>query len=143
LKIDFFDFEIFDLDKSGEVKASGPENADILLVMDGQDYDDNKDLISNIMKAINYDLDSDVRTFILPQGVEINLAELVSEKNKYVIAFGVNPKRISMNASFRANTFYQTEAFEIMLSYALEDLNSNVSYKKGLWKVLQEKFVKK
>jgi DNA polymerase III psi subunit len=141
LDLAFFDFEVFDIESSGEIMISGPEAAELMLVVEEVDFISHKALISKIMSAINFDLDQDIRICLLRQAQNINLAHHVHSPDIKVIVFGVNPKRISMNASFRANHFYRTETFEIMLTHALEALHSNVSYKKALWAILQKKFI--
>ena len=142
MNIQFFDFEIFDLEGSSEVNIFGSESSDLLLLIEEEEFTIHKELISKIMGAINYNIDNDIRICLLRQAQNVNLAQLVGEGINYVIAFGINPKNLSLNASFKANYFYKTESFEIMLSHSLTELNENKVYKKSLWTELQKKFLK-
>ena len=143
MDIEFFDFEIFDLDESSEISLSGPENASVSVVLKEDDYEAHQELLKGILTAIQYDLNTDVQVCLLRQAQNVNLSRIIKHQNQKVIVFGINPKRISMNASFKAYHLYRTETFQIMLSHSLESLSTNKSYKKALWNELQQKFMAK
>lgn len=142
MDLEFFDFEIFDLEESEDHVINGPENADIMLVIEESDFEVHKSLISNIMGAIKYDLDKEIRVCLLCQAQKLNLARTIVSDSVKVIVFGISPKQVSMNASFKAYHLYPTESFKIMFSHSLEALNANKTYKKALWTELQNSFIK-
>lgn len=143
MDISFFDFDVYQLDATEQPELSGPENAEICIVAEQEDFRKNEELIRNILKAVNHELDGAVRKILVPINTRIQVSAHVQSRDQKVIAFGLNPKALSLNASFKANHLYSTETFSIMLTHSLQQLSENTGFKKALWGALQKDFLKK
>ena len=139
----FFDKEIFIIPEAEDSSIEFSESSDMLIVCNTEDLEKNKQLLTNILNAISRKENENVDIHCLDNEETLNLAKSLNKQIKYVICFGLKPKNISMNAGFRANKFYQTESFSIMLSHSLGQLESEKKYKKALWEALQNAFVSK
>ncbi len=115
----------------------------ILVFVNKKDYEDHSSLLEKIMGAIKLDFNKDIKVISLEETESKAASFFDSNELNYVMAFGLRPARIGMNAKFKANHFYQTESFKVMLTYKLEQLTSDVSKKKALWGALQSEFIKK
>lgn len=115
----------------------------LLVLLRTSDYEAHADLLHNILKAIAFTKDENAIIYTMNDEEEsVALAQLAIPPIEAVICFGLKPKEISMNAGFRANKFYQTETFRILLSHSLEQLEGNKKFKMALWTALQEAFKK-
>ena len=137
---DFFNGEIFIIPEAEtNVEAIG-QDIELLALHKMSDKPGDGDLLRNILQAVSFKMgeNADVRT--LEDGSSINVASIAPGSLKYIICFGLQPKEIGMNAGFRANTFYQTEGFKILLTHSLSQLSSEKKYKLALWNALQSEF---
>jgi len=138
----FFDYDQYSIPKRFEGEIIRHDKDDLLVVVYASDYDMHSELLSKILLAIKFDLQENVCLIKLKEDEQFNLSRLSMENISEVICIGIKPNVISMNASFAANVFYQTESFSIMLTHSLERLSQDNKRKKALWNALQIKFLK-
>lgn len=138
----FYDFELYDIP---EVEMSLKiENAkqNLLVVARQDDFSKHNGLLFKILSAIGYEKDANAMIHCLSDAESINLSRSVPSEINYILCFGLMPKDIGFNASFRPNTFYKTDNFSVLLSYNLEKLGTSVDNKRMLWAALQSQFKK-
>lgn len=138
----FYDFEIYDIPEA-EISLN-IENAEqnLLVVAYEDDFNEHNALLFKILSAIGYEKDRNAMIHNLKIGESINLSRAVPREISNVLCFGMMPKDIGFNASFRPNAFYKTENFSVLLSYNLEKLGTSVENKRALWTALQTHFKK-
>lgn len=138
----FYDFDIYDIPEPFDSKLELSSEQNLLVLSRVQDLNQHKDLLIKILSAIDYTDQENAMIAGLDSEVSINISKTVSDKITHVICFGLMPKDVGFNASFRPNTFYKTEKFSVLLSYNLEKLGTSVDNKKALWAALQMEFKK-
>ena len=139
----FLDNTIYSIPEGKPRGIDLTEKKVLLVLLRKSDYEAHTDLLHNVLKAIAFTKDENAIIYTMNEGEEsIALAKLAVPPIDAVICFGLKPKQISMNAGFRANKFYQTETFRILLSHSLEQLEGNKKFKMALWTALQEAFKK-
>jgi len=142
LREQFYDFDIYDIPEAINANLELNSEQNLLVLAKAQDLSQHKDLLVKILSAIGYTDGQNAKITSLEPDQSINVSNNVSENITHVICFGLMPKDIGFNASFRPNSFYQTEKFSVLLSYNLEKLGTSVDNKKALWAALQTAFKK-
>ena len=138
----FFDFQLYDIPRKVKPDINGDNSDTLAIILKKEDFKAQELLITKILAAINFDIKTHVCVILFNDGETIDIAKCVLPEINKVVCFGIKPAEISFNASFRANTFYQTETFGLMLTHSLSILSTDNSKKKALWTALQETFPK-
>lgn len=112
----------------------------VLVLIKESDFEAYEDLLFKILKAIKLNPDTEVQFAQMGEEDSININQIYSETNTHVLSFGLRPNQIGFNASFRANHFYKTEYFSILLTHSLSQLDKDKDKKKALWLSLQSEF---
>lgn len=136
----FIDSEVFIIPDSENKSMEVDGNVEVFVLARRKDYDSQKQLLDNILKAVSLIPGENAVLQLLEDDESINIAELTPATVDKVICFGLKPREISMNAGFHANHFYKTESFSILLTHSLNQLDGNTRFKKALWGALQEAF---
>ena len=136
----FFDFDQYAITETSNPLIIGDHKATTVIVTYDADFNEYNELISKIFKAVNIDLANQAMIVQLKENQEINLASHLTDGTQKIFVFGINPKLLGLNASFKAYREYKTEDFYIVFSHALKDLSTQTNFKKALWTVLQESF---
>jgi len=136
----FIDSEVFIIPDSENKNLVAGEKVEVLVLARRKDYDSQKQLLDNILKAVSLTPGENTVLHLMEDDENINIAKLTPDSVSKVICFGLKPREISMNAGFRANHFYKTESFSILLTHSLDQLDGNTRFKKALWAALQESF---
>jgi len=142
LREQFYDFDIYDIPEAIDSNLQLNSKQNLLVLARKQDLMQYKDLLVKILSAIGYTDGQNALITSLESEDSINISKSVPENVTNIICFGLMPKDICFNASFRPNSFYQTERFSVLLSYNLEKLATSVDNKKALWAALQTEFKK-
>lgn len=140
MKEPFFDFPIYDipqLDKSSDDRTDGDK---IMVIVYKEDHEAHKDLLIKIFSAVGQDLTAGSGVIVLEKGNQINIQKLSLYGTERVISFGIAPRKMGLNATFKAYQIYTTESFDLMLSHSLAQLSEEVARKKALWEALQKMF---
>jgi len=137
----FFDFKRYNIPTLENPEITKHKLDKICVVISKEDFSNHQELLSKILYAIKFDLAKNVRLIQLSENGHIKLNSEICGETKEILCFGISPSRISMNASFKANVFYATEKFEIMLAHSLSKLTEDVAKKKALWNALQSKYL--
>lgn len=137
---DFFDNEIFIIPEDNKMPLNLDDKIEMVVVCKDDDYTENESLIINILKAISFDLNTNASLLKLEDQELVHLSRRLPAHLKYVICFGLKPKEIGFNAGFRANRFYKTETFSILLTHSLAQLTASKKHKMALWNALQSTF---
>jgi len=140
LREQFYDFDIYDIPEAADSKIKFNEEQNLLVLAKSDDLKLHKDLLIKILSAIGYQDKQNAKILSIESETSINISRLISKQITHVICFGLMPKDIGFNASFRPNTFYKTENFSLLLSYNLEKLGTSIDNKKALWAALQTAF---
>ena len=136
----FIDFELFNIPESD--RSESLHGGQLLVIVEKQEFEEHKVLLINILKAIGFTFGENVHASLLDQEESVNASQLVHENISHVLVFGLAPKRIGMNARFRANFFYPTETYKVLLTHKLSQLNADKKYKAALWQSIQNEFLK-
>lgn len=136
----FENFELLDIPKLNLSQFQLSDKVTLLILLRSADKASHEDLLVNILKSIGFIIGQNAEVISLSDQEDINVARVATDSVKHVISFGLKPRHLGLNASFKPNTFYPTETFHILLSYAMNDLNVNKAYKKALWLSLQKAF---
>ncbi|MBT8233599.1 MAG: hypothetical protein HKO66_16010 [Saprospiraceae bacterium] len=136
----FYNFDIYDIPESNAFLEGITEKATLLVCGNKDDLDNNIDLITKILAAIDFKIGETAFLEKLTDDQGINLSKVTPHHVDHVLCFGLMPKDIGFNASFKPNHFYKTENFSLLLSYSLSDIASNNKNKKALWGALQVEF---
>lgn len=137
---DFFDNEIFIIPEDNKMPLNLDDKIEMVVVCKDDDYTENESLIINILKAISFDLNTNASLLKLEDQELVHLSRRLPGHLNYVICFGLKPKEIGFNAGFRANRFYKTETFSILLTHSLAQLTESKKHKMALWNALQSTF---
>lgn len=99
-------------------------------------------MVNGMAKAINLELEKEVKILQLPKDGE---SILFSPNNeiKVVFIFGINPKRIGLNIEIKPYRVYKTESASIVLCHKLEVIRNDKTKKMTLWKLLQHIYLNK
>lgn len=133
----FFDFKSYQIPETTNPHSEGAENPDLVFVIGQEDYDNHKELALKIAEAIGFSLENNLCCYLIENDVDINISSLLPKACPTVISFGIKPSRLSLNASFKAYHFYQTETFKILFSHSLSKLTEDQKFKKALWTTIQ------
>lgn len=137
----FFDFDQYDIPTLDKAEVSKHEDDKLAIVIGKEDFKEHEVLLAKILSAINFDLKKNVRLIQINPKATIKLDSSTLEEIKDVICFGVSPKQISFHGSFKANEFYATESYAIMLAHPLNKLAQDNARKKALWGALQKRYL--
>ncbi|NNE27550.1 MAG: hypothetical protein HKN09_11970 [Saprospiraceae bacterium] len=140
MDISFFDFDQYALNETSSPVIQGNPEAQLAIVVNQNDFTEYNDLIDKIFKAVNIELSRQTFQIVLGDGQEISLASHLNDDIKNVFVFGVNPKCLGFNASFKAYQAYKTESYTVLFSHSLKDLSTETKFKKALWTILQTVF---
>jgi hypothetical protein len=102
--------------------------------------EDERTTLTNMMKAIHYDITEDVSTIILKASEIVVLPSKDSIKN--LILFGILPKDAGLNIDFKKYEILVSESYRILVCDDIKLINATPALKKMLWTRLQEMFLK-
>lgn len=137
---ELFHTDIFIIPEDKSAQFSIPDEVELICIGKHEDLAKNSMLLTNILKAVGYKLGVNAISVELEPEDSVKLTSLAQEKLEYILCFGTNPKELGMNARFKANRFYKTESFNILLTHSLDQLDGDVRRKKALWTALQTQF---
>lgn len=138
----FYDFDLYSIPEADDPLIVQHPEQNLLVVAFEDDFNEHNELLFKILSAIGYEKDKNAMIYCLQSEQNTNLSRIVPNEISYILCFGLMPKHIGFNASFRPNTFYKTENFSVLLSYNLEKLGTSVENKRALWAALQSQFKK-
>lgn len=136
----YYNTDIFIIPESEPVGENNRLSQPMVVLVREGDLDANKTLLDNILKAIGFELDRNAAVLSIENGQSINLASHLSQQVAYVLCFGFQPSELGIQAGFRANVFYATESFRILLTHGLDKLDQDKKLKMALWTALQKAF---
>ncbi len=139
----FINTDVFIIPDIGKLDSHCPEKTRLLVFCEKEDFQSHSDLLHNILKAINFENDKNACILKLDKQSSVNVASITSDSITHVLSFGLSPKNLCLNAGFKANRFYKTESFSILLTHSLNQLEENKNYKMALWNALQNTFTPK
>ena len=134
---EFYDTDIFIIPESENPQPILSENIELCVFCRALDLQANNELLHNILKAVNYTEGNNAHIFKLKDSESINVARSINPSVQFVLSFGLRPRDLGFNAGFKANRFYKTEDFSILLTHSLAQLNGEKKYKMALWNALQ------
>ncbi|MDA9774634.1 hypothetical protein N9B82_06715, partial [Saprospiraceae bacterium] len=96
-------------------------------------------LLYKILGAMKQDIAEDVNIYGLKDGENAHLAEHLDFSNNHrFLAFGLNADRLGLQMKTIPYRILQIKQLKVLFSHKLNDLQSNVNYKKQLWGLLQQ-----
>lgn len=99
----------------------------------------NKNLLYKILAAMKLNLEKDVQIFGLNADQSAHVAESLDFANNHrFLAFGLNANRLGLQIKTLPYNIITIRKLKILFSHKLEDLQSNVNFKKQLWGLLQQ-----
>lgn len=89
--------------------------------------------------AKKIDIENDLNIVLHNEVTQLNLSKL-HNSNRFDVAmcFGCRPSELGLQTSLKANRFYTTETFDVLLSFSLAQLRDNKQYKTSLWNALKD-----
>lgn len=136
--------EIFNIEETAieEDMLSGDGSKHMLLIARKDDLEGagGLPLLTKIIKAIQYDIDTDCLLLSLPaRATMYNVASLIEEQQiSDVVTFGVNPKDLGMNIHAKLYQPMIFEQYRFLLSHKVTEMDGNRDFKMRLWKCLQQ-----
>lgn len=123
--------------------AEGKCNKQLLIVYKIDDQkEENLNLLANILKAIQFDLQEDVLLIGITNNQSFKLIDLRKQKDiNTVLLFGVSATQLGLNWQFPAYTFIQQMDCQFLISHPLNDIATQKTYKMHLWQSLKVHFL--
>jgi len=134
---DYFDFDLYEIPISTEVGDTEAGVSDNMVFIYREDFTAHEGLFGKIFAAAGLDQGRNLHVIQLNKGEHINIGSKVSATTKQIIAFGIAPDKLGLNAKFRGYHNYTTETFKLLLSHSLKKLQESKEHKKALWEVLK------
>ena len=123
--------------------AEGECKQSILIVYKKDDQkEENLRLLSNILKAIQFDLQEDVLLIGITNNQSFKLIDLRKQKDiNTVLLFGVSATQLGLNWQLAYYTFIEQMDCQFLISHSLNDIASQKTYKMLLWQSLKAHFL--
>ena len=136
----YFDFPIYHDQTTDISQYLSNKNGAFHVFVHSSDWNDaNKDLLYKILGAMKQDIAEDVNIYGLKDGENAHLAEHLDFSNNHrFLAFGLNADRLGLQMKTIPYRILQVKQLKVLFSHKLNDLQSNVNYKKQLWGLLQQ-----
>ena len=139
----FSDFPRYDIAENKldqGVSYHGNPYADLSLILRNDDYSEpTKVLLQNILKAIGFELEN-CGLYQLDPDTRINCSGELFQKTKYILAFGLHPKDLSIHAQCALDVPFQIGGKNYILTSALSDMEADTEKKKKFWGSLKQLF---
>lgn len=123
--------------------AEGKCKKQLLIVYKTDDKkEENLTLLSNILKAIQFDLQEDALLIGITNNQYFKLIDLRKQKEiNTVLLFGVSATQLGLNWQLPAYTFIQQMDCQFLISHSLNDIATQKTYKMHLWQSLKAHFL--
>jgi hypothetical protein len=136
-------FIIPEVKLSGKLILSGNCLKQLVIVVCQDNYGAvESELLSKMMKAIQYDLSEDVSLLEVDSKISISLSNLVSSW-KDLILFGVNPEDVGMYIQYKPYQILSMEGKRVITADNLTIISGDASKKQLLWTLFQKMFLNK
>lgn len=129
------------VDNTHLIERIGPNNrVKVFVFLKKEDFtQENEALLSKILQAINLDIKKDVQVLLLKPGQDAYIIdELDLSVENLFIGFGLNAKRIGLQCRTIPYKWMTLGKIKVLFSHTMNDLQSNVNFKKQLWALLQQ-----
>jgi len=140
LNFKYFDFSIYH-DQTTEIERYLENKTAVFHVfVHVSDWNtENKHLLFKILEAIKLDIKQEVQILGLKEEQKAHIAEhLDFNKNHRFLAFGLNADKLGLQIKTIPYKIIKIKSLKVLFSHKLSDLQSNISYKKQLWGLLQQ-----
>ncbi len=136
----YFDFPIYHDQTSKIERYLDQSEAHFHVFVNATDWNDaNKNLLYKILAAMKLDISNEVRIFGLKDGQNAHIAEhLDFDKSHRFLSFGLNANRLGLQIKTLPYKIIHIRNLKILFSHKLQDLQTNIQYKKQLWGLLQK-----
>ncbi|MCZ2100240.1 MAG: hypothetical protein LC107_01725 [Chitinophagales bacterium] len=115
----------------------------LVMVVSRQQYDESAaNLLSNMMKAIQYDMQQDVLIVIQENENPLILSHIIPSWSDLIL-FGVTPAMIGFQINPRLYHVVLMEKGQLLCADNLQVLNASLDKKKAIWTLFQNMFLKK
>jgi hypothetical protein len=144
LKPYFFDLEVYNSADQNIPKnwISGQNEKGILIVCSLKDKtDENLTLLTKILAAIHFQLDTDCLSLWIPKGDSIGIQGIIKEKKiNRVVCFGLEPSTLGLSMVKVVYVPLNLQKIDFLFSHSLEQIKKNRELKKVLWGALKNMF---
>ncbi len=129
-------------EKYPNVPAKGGNAKGLLLVGRRHDFDTHIELLKNLLKAIHYNYDTDVKMVPLPNEVQsIDWKTIADDNTKEAIIFEVPAQDLGLQINTYLYYWFEISKVRILFSDSLESLSKNKNKKLQLWNALKKQFL--
>ena len=126
--------------KEGEIiHNSSSKKVKVSILVEDKDYGEkNIELLKNILKAINFEWENEVRVRKFNLDEFINIASIKNSDNpQYILSFGLSAKKFDVQFRIKYDEWVKFKTFNLLLCPLLEDLRNDKKLKLKLWNLLQ------
>jgi len=112
-----------------------------ILLQKGDHSDESMDFLSNILKAIGFDINTDCTVRIFDEDELVSLSKvLFLDKSKYILSFGIATSQFDSQATIAKDRWNHFDSFSLIVSNKLDDIKNNINLKRNLWVELKKVF---
>ena len=141
----FSNTDVYDIKDSTEglrVNKNDIRESQISILLHKEDHsDESMDFLSNILKAIGFDINTDCTVRIFDEDELVSISKvLFLDKSKYILSFGIAASQFDSQAAIAKEQWNHFDSFSLIVSNKLDDIKNNINLKRNLWVELKKVF---
>ena len=141
----FSNTDVYDIKDSTEglrVNNNDVRETQLSILLQKGDYsDESMDFLSNILKAIEFDINADCAVRVFDKDESVSLSKVFSlDKSKYIISFGIATSQFDTQATIAKDRWNHFDNFSLIISNKLDGIKNNINLKRNLWVELKKVF---
>lgn len=141
----FSNTDVYDIKDSTEgllINKNDIRKSQLSILLKKDDHsDESMDFLSNILKAIGFDINADCTLRIFDEDELVSLSKvLFLDKSKYIISFGIATSQFDSQATIAKDRWNHFDSFSLIVSNKLDDIKNNINLKRNLWVELKKVF---
>ena len=144
MKTTFINYNIFNIEEAEHLATRGANQKNLFIFLSEKEAETASlvELLSKILAAIKYDLETDALMLLQTNNEPISLSKLcqTSEKRS-VLVFGYEPKQLGIYANMKKYVFFEIQDTHYLFCDNLSLIENQKDLKMALWEALKKRFL--
>jgi hypothetical protein len=144
LKNSFIDYNIFNIEDCEHIATRGANQKNLFIFLSENEAEKSSlvELLSKILSAIKYDLETDALMILQTSDAPISLSKLCQNAEKSsVLVFGYEPKHLGIYANMKKYAFFELQDAHYLFCDSLSLIENQKDLKMALWEALKKRFL--
>ncbi len=144
MKTSFINYNIFNIEDAEHIPTRGANQKNLFIFLSENEAENAGlvELLSKILAAIKYDLETDALMILQTSDEPISLSKLCqNETQSSVLVFGYEPKHLGIYANMKKYVFFELQNTHYLFCDNLSLIENQKDLKSALWEALKKRFL--